>query len=124
MNPRYERWRWQTFGITWLVYASYYLTRQSFGVAKVALENDAHVALVRKQLGLVDSTFLATYSAGQFLFGPLVDRFGARRILLAGMGLSVLAAVGSGFSLTLTAFLAFAVLQGSLSRQGGRRLPR
>ena len=22
LNPRYERWRWQTFGITWLIYAS------------------------------------------------------------------------------------------------------
>ena len=30
LNPRYERWRWQTFGITWLIYASFYLTRQSF----------------------------------------------------------------------------------------------
>ena len=26
-NPRYERWRWQIFGITWLAYAGFYLTR-------------------------------------------------------------------------------------------------
>ena len=78
MNPRYERWRWQTFGITWLVYASYYLTRKSFGVAKVAFASDPSVLLSRQQLGLVDSTFLATYAFGQFLFGPLVDRFGPR----------------------------------------------
>jgi OPA family sugar phosphate sensor protein UhpC-like MFS transporter len=118
LNSRYERWRWQTFGITWLVYASYYLTRQSFGVAKVALENDPLVALTRKQLGLVDSTFLAVYSLGQFVFGPLVDRFGARRILLVGMGLCALAAVGSGFSKTLLAFLVFAVLQGIAQATG------
>jgi MFS transporter, OPA family, glycerol-3-phosphate transporter len=118
LNPRYERWRWQTFGITWLVYASYYLTRQSFGVAKVALENDPLVALSRKQLGLVDSTYLAVYSLGQFVFGPLVDRFGARRIMFVGMVLSALAAVGSGFSATIVAFLIFAVLQGIAQATG------
>ena len=96
LNPRYERWRWQTFGITWLIYASFYLTRQSFGVAKVALENDPSVALHRADLGLVDSTYLTAYMLGQFVFGPLGDRFGPRRILLFGMALSVLAAVASG----------------------------
>jgi OPA family sugar phosphate sensor protein UhpC-like MFS transporter len=118
LNPRYERWRRRTFGITWLVYASYYLTRQSFGVAKVALENDPTVALTRKQLGLVDSAFLATYSLGQFVFGPLVDRFGSRTILLVGMSLSALAAAGSGFSRTAIAFLAFAILQGASQATG------
>ncbi len=106
------------FGVTWFVYASYYLTRQSFGVAKVALEQDPRVALTRDQFGLVDSTFLATYSLGQFFFGPLVDRFGPRRILLGGMALSVMAAVASGFSTTLMAFLTFAVVQGVAQATG------
>jgi OPA family glycerol-3-phosphate transporter-like MFS transporter len=118
LNPRYERWRRLTFGITWLVYASYYFTRQSFSVAKVALENDPTVALSRQQLGLVDSTFLATYSVGQFIFGPLADRFGSRVILLVGMALSALAAVGSGFSKTAIAFIMFAVVQGIAQSTG------
>ena len=103
LNPRYERWRWRTFGITWLVYASYYFTRKSFGVAKVAFASDPSVLLSRQQLGLVDSTFLATYSFGQFIFGPLVDRFGPRLILLIGMSLSVATAVGNGFAKTAAA---------------------
>ncbi len=112
MDPRYERWRWRIFGITWLIYASFYLTRQSFSVAKVALPFAPGVSLTRKNLGDIDSTYLIVYMLGQFLFGPLGDRFGPRRILLFGLGLSVAAAVGFGLSTTLAAFLLFAVLQG------------
>ena len=121
MNPRYERWRWQTFAITWLIYASFYLTRQSFGVAKVALGNDPSVALNRTDYGLVDSAFLTTYMVGQFVFGALGDRFGPRRLLLGGMALSVLAAVASGFSTTLMAFVAFALMQGIAQSTGDRK---
>jgi MFS transporter, OPA family, glycerol-3-phosphate transporter len=112
LNPRYQRLRWQTFGITWLIYASLYLTRQSFSVAKVAFADDPRVTLRRESFGLVDSAYLTTYMLGQFLFGALGDRFGPRRILLGGLAICVLAAIGSGFSTSLTAFVAFAVLQG------------
>ena len=112
LNPRYERWRWQTFAITWLIYASFYLTRSSFSVAKVALSFDPAVSLTRKNLGDIDSIFLTVYMLGQFLFGPLGDRFGPRRILLFGLALSAASAIGFGMSSTLGAFLLFAVLQG------------
>jgi OPA family sugar phosphate sensor protein UhpC-like MFS transporter len=110
--------RWQTFGITWLIYASFYLTRQSLGVAKVAFADDPRVLLDREQYGLIDSAFLTTYMLGQFVFGPLGDRLGPRRILLFGLTLSILAAIGLGFSLTLPAFIAFAVLQGIAQSTG------
>ena len=118
MNPRYERWRWQTFGITWLIYAGFYLTRSSFSVAKVALPFDLGVSLNRTDLGDIDSTFLTVYMLGQFFFGPLGDRFGPRRILLFGLGLSVVAAVGFGLSTAYAAFLLFAVLQGIAQSTG------
>jgi OPA family sugar phosphate sensor protein UhpC-like MFS transporter len=118
LNPRYERWRWQIFGITWLIYAGFYLTRNSFAVAEVALESDPTVTLNRDHLGWVDSAFLTTYMLGQFLFGPLGDRFGPRRILLCGLTLSILAAVASGFATTLMAFIVLAVLQGIAQSTG------
>jgi sugar phosphate permease len=118
LNPRYERWRWQTFAITWLIYVSFYLTRQAFSVAKVPLPFAPDVSLTRKDLGNIDATFLSVYMVGQFIFGPLGDRFGPRRILLFGLTLSALAAVGFGFSTTLNAFLLFAVLQGVAQSTG------
>jgi MFS transporter, OPA family, glycerol-3-phosphate transporter len=118
LNPRYERWRWQIFGITWLIYASYYLTRQSFGVAKVALENDPLVALNRTDFGMVDSVYLTAYMLGQFVFGPLGDRLGPKRILLVGMTLSIAAAVASGFSTAVAAFVTFAAIQGIAQSTG------
>lgn len=118
MNPRYERWRWITFGVTWLIYATFYFTRQAFGVAKVALTDDSRVSLSREDLGLIDSGFLITYMLGQFFFGPLGDRFGPRRILLFGIALSVIAAVASGFCTTFLGFIAFSILQGVAQSSG------
>jgi MFS transporter, OPA family, glycerol-3-phosphate transporter len=118
MNARLIRWRRLTFGVTWLIYAAFYFTRQSFGLAKVALENDARVALSRNDLGLIDSAYLTTYMVGQFVFGSLGDRFGPRRILLFGMSLSVLAALAGGFSTAFLTFATFAVLQGIAQSTG------
>jgi MFS transporter, OPA family, glycerol-3-phosphate transporter len=118
LNPRYERWRWLTFAITWLIYAGFYITRQAFSVAKAELVRDPQVSLERSDLGWVDSSYSASYMLGQFIFGPLGDRFGPRQILLMGMGLSILAIIASGFSTTLAAFVAFAIVQGIAQSTG------
>jgi OPA family sugar phosphate sensor protein UhpC-like MFS transporter len=120
LDPRYERWRWRTFGITWLVYAAYYFTRQSstFSVAKVAFASDPRIKLTRGELGWIDAASLTTYMIGQFLFGPLGDRFGPRRILVAGMAASIVAAVASGFATAFVAFFAFALVQGLAQSTG------
>ncbi len=76
------------------------------------------VSLTRDELGLIDSTYLTVYMVGQFLFGPLGDRFGPRQILLFGLGLSVASAVGFGLSSTLARFLLFPVLQGVAQSTG------
>ncbi|MCC7475064.1 MAG: MFS transporter [Pirellulales bacterium] len=118
MNPRYERWRWLTFAITWLIYASFYLTRQSFSAAKLTLPYQPGISLVRKSLGNIDSVYLTFYMLGQFIFGPLGDRFGPRRVLFFGLILSVAAAVAFGFSSSLWAFLVCSALQGLAQSSG------
>ncbi len=114
--PSYRRWRGEVFALTWLTYASFYLTRNSFSVVKVELIANAGagtgVGLSRELCGLVDTAYLVTYALGQFFWGPLSDRFGARRVLLLGMALSVAAAVLSGLATAAAPFLALGVVQG------------
>jgi len=118
LNRRFERWRWTTFAVTWLIYASLYLTRKSFAVAKIAFPDDPRVTLTRADYGLVDSVYLTTYMVGQFLFGALGDRFGPRRILLFGISLSVVTAVAYGFSTSLLVMALLAVSQGVAQSTG------
>jgi MFS transporter, OPA family, glycerol-3-phosphate transporter len=95
-EPRYERWRWQIFAITWLAYAGFYLTRLPFAVAKIELGKPSGLSLTPEQMGWIDGAALTAYAAGQFFWGVCGDRFGTRRVILAGMLGSVLAAVGMG----------------------------
>jgi DHA1 family bicyclomycin/chloramphenicol resistance-like MFS transporter len=48
---------------------------------------------VANHLQLVLSTFLIGFGAGQFVMGPLSDRFGRRPVLLGGMGVYAVASV-------------------------------
>lgn len=114
--PSYGSWRRRVFALTWLTYASFYLTRNAFSVVKVELianaASGAGVGLGRELCALVDTAYLVTYALGQFFWGPLSDRFGARRVLLLGMALSVAAAAGSGLAAAAAPFVALAVAQG------------
>ena len=102
-NPRYERWRWQIFFITWLAYGGFYLTRKAFSVAKNELKKPEVMGLSKGQMSLMDGTYSAAYAIGQFFWGTLGDRFGPRRVVLFGMLASVLTSALMGIS--TTAFL-------------------
>ena len=117
-NPRFERWRWTTFAVTWLIYACFYLTRKCFSVAKIAFPDDVRVTLTRADYGLVDSAYLTTYMVGQFLFGALGDRFGPRRVLLFGISLSIATAVAYGFSTSLIVMVLLGISQGIAQSTG------
>ncbi len=93
--------RSRVWGVTWLAYASYYFGRKSFSAAKRAIEADGLLDL--RELGYVDSGYLAAYSLGQFLNGVLGDRIGARR--LVGFGLMASAALCLAFGLSSAAVL-------------------
>jgi MFS transporter, OPA family, glycerol-3-phosphate transporter len=95
-DPRYERWRWQIFAITWLAYAGFYLTRKSFSVAKIELADKSSMALAMDQMGWIDGAYLTTYAAGQFLWGVAGDRYGTRIVVLLSMLGSVAVAAATG----------------------------
>ena len=97
-DPRYERYRWQIFCITWLAYAGFYLTRKSFSVAKIELAKPEVLGMSNVELAWIDGAYLTAYAAGQFVWGISGDRFGTRKVVLIGMLCSVVTAVAMGAS--------------------------
>jgi OPA family sugar phosphate sensor protein UhpC-like MFS transporter len=95
-SPRYERWRWTIFGVTWLAYAGFYLTRKAFSVAKNELKKPAVLGLTKAQMSEMDAAYSAVYALGQFFWGTLGDRYGTRRVVLFGMMASAVTAVLMG----------------------------
>jgi OPA family glycerol-3-phosphate transporter-like MFS transporter len=117
-NPLYERWRWQTFAITWLAYAGFNLTRMSFAVSKVGIEGDAHIQLTQTQMAWIDGAFLSAYAVGQFFWGVAGDRFGTRKVVLLGMLCSVITGFAMGAGSTVTLFVALFFFQGLCQSSG------
>ncbi len=95
------RARLRALGLSWLAYASYYLGRKGFSVAKSALVRAG--LLGETELAVIDTAFLSAYAVGQVPSGMLADRFGARR--LVGLGLLASAAACAGFGAGHSAML-------------------
>src|SRR6266581_3000382 len=100
-DPKYERWRWQIFSITWLAYAGFYLTRKAFSIAKNELKRPEILGLSKADMSWIDGANSVTYALGQFCCGTLGDRWGARRIVLIGMLVSVVASLLMGAAYTV-----------------------
>src|SRR5262245_49792420 len=73
----------RVYALTWLSYASYYLTRKHFSVVKKDVELELGIS--RSALGWIDTGYLVAYAVGQFIFGRVSDRVGARMVLVLGM---------------------------------------
>jgi sugar phosphate permease len=93
--------RVQVFGLTWLSYASYYLTRKNFSVAKTNVMAAAHLS--KQQLAHIDTSYLASYAIGQFVWGVVADKVGPRRVI--GVGMLTTAALSVLFGLSTQLFV-------------------
>jgi sugar phosphate permease len=107
---------WRAFALTWISYASYYLTRKNFSVAKRSIELDLGVN--RASLGLIDTGYLAAYSVGQFASGFFADKAGARLVLSVGMIATAACSVLFGLSSTFALFALFFGLNGLAQSTG------
>jgi sugar phosphate permease len=116
MDPRVRAWRYRVFIATWLCYAGYYFCRKPFYIAKAKL-GEAH-GFDATTLGLIGMLYLVAYAAAQFANGYLGHRFGARTMLLAGMGVSIVANVGFGLAETSTAFFVLMTVNGAAQASG------
>ncbi|MEN8251531.1 MAG: MFS transporter [Bacteroidota bacterium] len=117
-DPKYELWRYKIFGITWLAYAGFYLTRASFSIAKIGIIDDPDLNLSIEQIGIIDGLYLIGYAVGMFVWGMLGDKFGTRKIVLGGLTASILAGFAMGVSSIMLAFGVFSIIQG-LSQSTG-----
>ena len=114
-----DKFRRQTFVVTWFAYMGYYLTRKSFVAAKVGILQDSSIHITEHELANIDLMFGIAYVIGQFIMGNLADKFGARKIVIPGMLFSILISVAMGISSSVIAFGVFFFLQGLAQSTGG-----
>lgn len=81
------------------------------------------MAVSRSAVQLTMTTFMIGFGAGQYIFGALSDRWGRRRLLLAGMALGVASSIGAALSPTVAVLWVMRFLQG-LSAATGTVLAR
>ena len=96
INPRFRRWQWRTFVISWLTYASFYLCRVNIAVALPAIQAD--LGWDTSTVGWIGSVFLWVYALGQLINGTLGQKAGARWFVGAGMLVSAICNAAFGAS--------------------------
>jgi sugar phosphate permease len=106
----------RAFSLTWLAYASIYLTRKNFSVAKAHIEDRLGVS--RDLLGAIDTAYVTTYAAGQFVWGVVADRVGPRRVIAGGMLASAAISVAFGASSLAWLFVVLWALNGVAQSTG------
>ncbi|MBY0507608.1 MAG: MFS transporter [Bryobacteraceae bacterium] len=95
------------FTVTWLAYAGFYLCRKNFSVILPALAE----SFPKDRLATLVFAYSLAYAIGQFLSGTLADRLGAKRVVVAGLLLTVLCNLGlAGAGLSLSGIALLAVL--------------
>ncbi len=74
-----------------------------------AIANDLHTTIAKVSLSL--SSFFIGISAGQLLYGPLLDRFGRKRPLYIGLSIYLLASIGCAVATSVDALIALRLVQ-------------
>jgi sugar phosphate permease len=81
------------FVVTYLSYASYYLTRKPLSVIK---SNLVAFGIPVWVLGVYDALFLFVYSLGQFVSGYSSDKLGSKSVVITGLFISSFATASCG----------------------------
>jgi sugar phosphate permease len=83
----FDQYKWRALiGVTFC-YLFYYTGRQTLGFAIPGIEHD--YGLSKYEIGWISATMLWCYAAGQFINGNLGDKFGGKRMMIAGAILSL-----------------------------------
>ncbi len=92
-----------TFGLLFVGYIFYYLTRKNISVAQVSMEQLG--LLTQAQVGYLASAGTMAYAVGKFVNGVVTDRIGGKRVFVLGMAGSVAATVMFALSGRFETFL-------------------
>ena len=93
-------WQVRTFALLWTGYASYYLCRMNFSVAKPAISREFSQWSDTK-VGIIISAYQVLYAVGQFVNGQLAERLGARLMMTLALLLASFANLMLAWSSTL-----------------------
>jgi sugar phosphate permease len=104
------------FVVSWLTYVAFYLCRQNLSVI-LPVFTRTHMYTTLQCARLVFAFSLA-YCIGQFIMGGLVDRFGGRGVLTAGMLLSASATAAMGWSSRYELLLICEIVNGTAQAAG------
>lgn len=115
-KPNDKRRRNEILASTWVAYAGFYFCRKTFYVAKSSLRDELNFSV--EQLGDLGAAYLIAYTIGQFLSAGLGKRFGARRLLLCGMVVSLLTNIVFGITDAYASFMVFMVINGLAQSTG------
>jgi DHA1 family bicyclomycin/chloramphenicol resistance-like MFS transporter len=74
-----------------------------------AIASDLHSSIARISLSL--SSFFIGISAGQFLYGPLLDRFGRKKPLYIGLSIYLLCSIGCAMAASADLLILLRLLQ-------------
>lgn len=74
-----------------------------------AIAKSLHTTTQKVALSL--STFFIGFSAGQLLYGPLLDKYGRKKPLYFGLGVYIIASVGCYFSASIEQLIALRFMQ-------------
>jgi OPA family glycerol-3-phosphate transporter-like MFS transporter len=105
-DPSFKHAQWRVMGAVMFCYLFYYTGRQTFGFAIPGIQKE--FGLSKESLGWISTALLWSYALGQAINGNLGDRFGGRRMMAIGAGLSFLlnwlTSFGIGFRSLATAW--------------------
>lgn len=86
-NRRYNRYRWMGLIAFALMYNLVYLSRFNVNNLMNALSGDLN--FTENQQGMISMSVFLSYAIGSFVNGVFVDRYGAKKMILIGAGVSV-----------------------------------
>lgn len=87
--PTFDQCKWRALTGVTFCYLFYYTGRQTLGFAIPGIQHDYSLSKYEIEIGWVSATLLWCYATDQFINSNLGDKFGGKRMMIAGAILSL-----------------------------------